>query len=254
MRFKMRVDECYGDTASVCRYALTTLRLLEKECPTSAGTPGVGHAVAWIQQGLAILSLLIGCCLQGDQGQLLFLRGEFFLDATFENLLSGLRARRPELRQHQSDQTEPANAYLAPGLRTFRDLSPSDMYFCAYNKNSELRVECGQGQRESAETRHRFRRCSHRSRRRIRAHHGGCLLRGRGTLDHFGNGRAGPVAGRGLHVARRPDPAELSTSGHPARMAPVRGKTMKKEYDFSDRKSELQSPCNLVCRLLLEKK
>src|ERR1039458_4359170 len=42
--------------------------------------------------------------------------------------------------------------------------------------------------------------------------------------------------GRGLHVARRPDPADLSTSGHPARMAPVRGKTMKKEYDSSKAK------------------
>ena len=34
----------------------------------------------------------------------------------------------------------------------------------------------------------------------------------------------------------RPDPADLSTSGHPARMAPVRGKTMKKEYDSSKAK------------------
>src|SRR5256885_11064864 len=56
--------------------------------------------------------------------------------------------------------------------------------------------------------------------------------------------RAGSVRGKGAHPAesdRRPDEADRAAGG-------------QRRHRSEEHTSELQSPCNLVCRLLLEKK
>src|SRR5256885_12944332 len=62
--------------------------------------------------------------------------------------------------------------------------------------------------------------------------------------------RRGPAAVQGLHGAHRRGGAAVGVRGHLRRRGALRRAHRRSE----EHTSELQSPCNLVCRLLLEKK
>src|SRR3989454_10603604 len=69
--------------------------------------------------------------------------------------------------------------------------------------------------------------------------------------EHHGRCRRSAIAAHAVQVAGWVGTLEIDGGGEPA---PFHGERANRHFRSEEHTSELQSPCNLVCRLLLEKK
>src|SRR5256885_8352189 len=83
-----------------------------------------------------------------------------------------------------------------------------------------------------------------------------CAPRQPATHRAAGSARGRPATGPGTFALFRPAhcPASTAAAGGALSSAPARDRAANADGRSEEHTSELQSPCNLVCRLLLEKK
>src|SRR5256885_862147 len=138
----------------------------------------------------------------------------------------------------------------APSSKTSKTIStvcirhfpqPGPPFFAAHSKKPSARI----GQTQEEATHEHSGHPTQSAFGGLPGQCGGHARRGRGPAGPGGQGRRGRRRGRARQARGARQAAAARTRGHAAGPGHARSE---------EHTSELQSPCNLVCRLLLEKK